>query len=79
MLGVKYPATGRKFTMGLMGVVAGAVKYLVITPLLIVIGGIVSTMFLGNALGALLILVGLGLCLYNAATLFLGSVKLAQA
>lgn len=79
VLGVKYPATGRKFTMGVMGLVAGAVKYLVITPMLILIGGVVSTMFLGNVLGALLILAGLGLCLYNAGTLLMGGVRLAQA
>ncbi|CAN5314389.1 hypothetical protein BH09PSE1_BH09PSE1_00840 [soil metagenome] len=76
ILGVTYPEERRTYVMPFMSMFANAVMYLVMYPLFFLIGGLVSTMFLGK-LGYLIILGGLGLSVYNAVTLVTGYLKAA--
>lgn len=77
ILGVKYPASGRKFVIPFISVFASAVLQVIMYPIFFLIGGLVSTMFLGNFLGMLIVIGGLGLSLYNVATLVMGYISLA--
>lgn len=74
IIGVSYPDEGRTFAMPFISMFANAVTYLVMYPLMFLIGGLVSTMFLGK-LGYLIVIGGLGLCGWNAWTLVAGYFK----
>jgi len=79
ILGVAYPAEGRGFTVPLMSVVANTVLSLLVFPIMFFIFGLMMTAVVGNFLGTLIILGGIGLTLYNVVTLITGYTSAAAS
>jgi hypothetical protein len=79
ILGVAYPAEGRGFTVPLMSVVANTILSLLVFPIMFFIFGLMMTAIVGNFLGTLIILGGIGLTLYNVVTLVTGYMSAAAS
>ncbi len=77
ILGIGYPDEGRTFSVPFMTMFANAVMYIVMYPLLFLVFGLMSTVIIGDALGVLLVVAGLGVSLYNVLTFVWGYTRVA--